>query len=145
MEVCLFVHGVQVTVFKITTPNFGFSTGSWVGRSIFLDFSKKAFFRIFFLKKTYFFSILCPNKVNIWYYWVRITKFGTVVTGVSVINNIKKNVEIPPPPGGGGGGSLSLIHTPRCRRGVVWRSRGAPFLSKKQTSVDISTAPSAYV
>ena len=37
--------------------------------------------------------------------WVRITKFGTVVTGVSVINNIEKNVEIPPPrpPEVGGG------------------------------------------
>ena len=26
--VCLCVHGLQVAVFKITTPNFGFSTGS---------------------------------------------------------------------------------------------------------------------
>ena len=101
------VQDLQVVVFKITTPNFGFSTGSWVGRSIFLDFLKKYFFRKKIIKKRVFWSILCPNKVNIWYYWVRITKFGTVVTGVSVINNIEywEMCKYPPrPPVVGGGG-----------------------------------------
>ena len=34
------VQDLQVVVFEIATPNFGFSTGSWVGRRMFLFWKK---------------------------------------------------------------------------------------------------------
>ena len=39
--VCLSVRRLQVAVLEITTPNFGFSTASTLGRSIFFGFGKK--------------------------------------------------------------------------------------------------------
>ena len=49
--VCLCVQDLQVTVFGISTPNFGIRTVSGVGRSIFLDFLKKIVFRKKIFKK----------------------------------------------------------------------------------------------
>ena len=39
--VCVSVRRLQVAVLEITTPNFGFSTASTLGRSIFFGFGKK--------------------------------------------------------------------------------------------------------